>query len=63
MRDVVDIHAPTPGDAVGALSEDEFGGDLDFEEIVAECDKATQGDPTDPQLQASVRIRQFGTTI
>lgn len=60
IQDIVDIQAATPGDAVGALSEDEFGDDLDFEQIVAECDKATQGDPTDPQLQASVRIREFG---
>lgn len=62
LENMADVHGPEAGDAVVALSEDEFGGDLDFEQIVAECERATQGDPTDPQLQASVRIRQFGAS-
>ena len=48
------------GDLV-ALSEEEFGGDLEFEDIIAECDKATQGHPPTSQFHASVCIRQFGS--
>ena len=49
------------GDLV-ALSEEEFGGILEFEDIVAECDKATPGHPSTSQLHASVCIRQFGSS-
>ena len=49
------------GDLV-ALSEEEFGGDLEFEDIVAECDKATRGHPPTSPLHASVCIRQFGSS-
>ncbi|KAL8827592.1 MAG: hypothetical protein Q9191_003091 [Dirinaria sp. TL-2023a] len=56
LENMIDVHGPEAGDAVVSLSEDEFGGDLDFEQIVAECEKATQGDPIDPQFQASVLL-------
>lgn len=45
-----------------ALSEDEFGGDLEFEDIVAECEKATQGLPSTSQLCTNVCIRRFGSS-
>lgn len=45
-----------------ALSEDEYGGDLEFEDIVAECEKATQGQPSSPQLSTNVCIRRFGSS-
>lgn len=45
-----------------ALSEDEFGGDLEFEDIVAECEKATQGQPSTSQLCTNVCIRRFGSS-
>jgi len=47
---------------LAALSEDEFGGDLEFEDIVAECEKAAQGQPSTSQLYANVCIRQFGSS-
>ena len=60
LENVVDVHGHQAGDAIAALSDDEFGDDLGFEQIVAECEKATQSNLADPQLGASVRIRQFG---
>lgn len=52
---------PDIGDGA-ALSEDEFGGDVEFEEIVAECKKATQGHQSTSQLLSSVCIRHFGSS-
>jgi len=45
-----------------ALSEDEYGGDLEFEDIVAECEKATQGQPSTSQLCTNVCVRRFGSS-
>ena len=55
------VKRPDPGN-LAALSEDEFGGDLEFEEIVAECDRATQGHPSTSQLHASVCLGHFGSS-
>lgn len=47
---------------LAALSEDEFGGDLEFEDIVAECEKATHGQPSTSQLCTNVCLRRFGSS-
>ena len=48
-------------DGVDGLSEDEFGGDIEFEHMVAACEKAAQSDSSNMKLPSSVCIRQFGT--
>lgn len=53
---------PDPEDPT-ALSEDEFGGESDLDEMVAECDKATQGHAPASQLPTTVCIRSFDSSI
>lgn len=45
------------------LSDDEFGGDVDFEEIVAECEEASQRPQLASQFQSSVRSKLFGPPL
>lgn len=47
----------------GVPSDDEFGGDVDFEEIVAECEEASQKPPLASQFQSSVRSALFGPSL
>lgn len=52
----------------GAISDDddyddEFGGGLDFEHIIAECERASQQEKKGSQLQSSVRTKKFGSSI
>lgn len=44
-------------------SDDEFGGDDDFEEIVAECEEASQQPRLASQVQSSVRSTLFGPPL
>ena len=44
----------------GASSDDEFGGDFDFENIVAQCEEASQKPHSASGAQSSVRTRTFG---
>ena len=44
-------------------SDDEFGGDVDFEEIVAECEEASQRPQLASQFQSSVRATFFGPPL
>lgn len=48
---------------VEVLSDDEFGGDVDFEEIVAKCEEASQKPPLASQFQSSVRSALFGPSL
>lgn len=48
---------------VDLSSDDEFGGALDFEQIIAECSEATQVAQIASQSQSSVCIRRFGQSI
>ena len=50
-------------DVVDLSSDDEFGGALDFEQIIAECAEATQLPQVASQAQPSVCIRHFGQSI
>lgn len=50
----------------GAISDDdgdEFGGGLEFEHIIAECERASQQEKAGSQLQSSVRTKMFGSSI
>lgn len=44
-------------------SDDEFGGGFDFEEVVAECEEASQKPQLASQLQSSVRSKLFGPPL
>lgn len=44
----------------GASSDDEFGGDFDFENIIAQCEEASQKPHSASGAQSSVRTRTFG---
>ncbi len=46
-----------------AISDDEFGGGLEFENIIAECERASQRDQIASQPQSSVRTKIFGPSI
>lgn len=46
-----------------AVSEDEFGGDLDFDDIVAECEEASQKPLLASQPLSSVRTMVFGPRL
>lgn len=46
----------------GAMSDDEFGGDADFENIMAECEEASQKSHLASQSQFSVCTKIFGTS-
>ena len=48
---------------VESSSDDEFGGDLDFEEIVAECTEVMTDQATMDQRQRTVCIRYFDSSI
>ena len=48
---------------VDLSSDDEFGGALDFEQIIAECSEATQVPQIASQFQSSVCIKRFGQSI
>lgn len=58
---------PTTADSGAAddevPSDDEFGGDVDFEEIVAECEEASQKPQPASQFQSSVRSTLFGPPL
>lgn len=44
----------------GASSDEEFGGDFDFENIIAQCEEASQKPHSASGVQSSVRTRTFG---
>lgn len=46
-----------------ASDDDEFGGDSDFETVVAQCEEATQWPQTASNFQSSVRTRDFGPSM
>lgn len=48
---------------VESSSDDEFGGDLDFEQIAAECTEGMTDQATVDQRQRTVCIRYFGPSI
>ena len=50
-------------EVVDLSSDDEFGGALDFDQIIAECAEATQLPQVASQPQSSVCIRHFGQSI
>lgn len=45
---------------LGASSDEEFGGDFDFENIIARCEEASQKPHLASRVQSSVRTRTFG---
>lgn len=47
----------------GAVSDEEFGGDYDIENIIAQCEEASQEPLSASQAQSSVCIRTFGPSI
>lgn len=49
----------------GAISDDddEFGGGLEFEHIIAECERASQQEKIESQPHASVRTKKFGPSM
>lgn len=50
----------------GAISDDdgdEFGGGLEFEHILAECERASQQEKAGSQPQSSVRTNRFGPSV
>lgn len=50
----------------GAISDDdgdEFGGGLEFEHILAECERASQQDKAGSQSQSSVCTKRFGPSV
>lgn len=44
----------------GASSDEEFGGDFDFENIIAQCEEASQKPHSASGVHSSVRTRTFG---
>ena len=48
---------------IESSSDDEFGGDLDFEQIAAECTEIMTTQATMDQRQSTVCIRYFGSSI
>ena len=48
---------------VESSSDDEFGGDLDFEQIAAECTEVMIDQATADQRQSNVCIKYFGSSI
>ena len=48
---------------VDLSSDEEFGGALDFEQIIAECAEATQGAQVASQPQSAVCTRDFGQSM
>lgn len=47
----------------GAVSEEEFDGDYDFENIIAQCEEASQEPHSASRTQSSVCIRTFGPSM
>jgi hypothetical protein len=47
----------------GAISDDEFGGDVDFENVMVECEEASQKPHLASQSQSSVCTKTFGTPM
>lgn len=50
----------------GEISDDdgdEFGGGLEFEHIIAECERASQQEKAGSQPQSSVRTKRFGLSL
>ena len=47
----------------GAISDEEFGEDFDFENIIAQCEEASQKTHSASQVQSSVCTRTFGPSI
>lgn len=44
-------------------NDDEFGGGIEFEHIIAECERASQQEKIWSQPQSSVRTKKFGQSI
>ena len=64
-RDIATESHPGDGetDIVDLSSDDEFGGALDFDQVIAECAEVTQAPPVASQPQSSVCIKHFGQPI
>lgn len=47
----------------GDISDEEFGGDFDFENIIAQCEEASQKPHSASRVQSSVCTRTFGPSM